>query len=141
MTFVNVIRRDHLSTDKDTKIVDFASLCTYLTIDSITKLGFGKELGYIENNADPYEYIEAVQKTLPLISVVSVIPMAVTVLSIPFVKAIVAPSPKDKKGIGKLLTYVFYALSSALKTNSTSKVSQIDRQMKHLRPTVEQERT
>jgi hypothetical protein len=73
-------------------------------------LGFGEELGYLEHNADPFEYIKAVQKMLPLISMVSVIPLAVTFLSIPFVKAIVAPNEKDKKGIGKLLTQVSHIL-------------------------------
>lgn len=102
--FISVIRRNHLSTDKETKIVDFARLCTYFTIDSITKLGFGEELGYLEQNADKYGYTDTVERMLPLISAVSVIPLATTFLSIPFVKAMIAPNRKDAKGIGKLLT-------------------------------------
>jgi hypothetical protein len=73
-------------------------------------LGFGEELGYLENNSDQYGYIEAVQRMLPMISMVSVIPLAVNLLSIPFVKAIIAPTPRDRKGIGRLLRYVHMLL-------------------------------
>ena len=104
-TFMKAIKRDHLSTDTETKSVDFARLCTYFTIDSISKLGFGESMGYLEHNADRYGYIEAVQEALPIISVVSVLPLATTVLNIPFIKNAFAPSRKDSTGLGRLLTY------------------------------------
>ncbi|SPN99923.1 related to pisatin demethylase (cytochrome P450) [Cephalotrichum gorgonifer] len=103
-TFMKVIKRDHLSTDSDTKITDFSRLCTYFTIDSISKLGFGEPMGYLEHNADRYGYIEAVHKALPIISIVSVLPLATTILNIPFIKNTFAPSRKDTTGIGRLLT-------------------------------------
>lgn len=105
-TFMKVIKRDHLSTDKETKVTDFARLCTYFTIDSISKLGFGEAMGYLEHNADRYGYIEAVQNALPIISVVSVLPLATTILNIPFIKNTFAPSRKDSTGIGRLLKCV-----------------------------------
>jgi hypothetical protein len=104
-------------------------------------LGFGKELGYLEDNADQYEYIEAVQKMLPLISIVSAIPLAVTILSIPFVKAIVAPNGKDKKGIGKLLTQVYPTFFFRFNTQSKLIGSQINQPTEHLIVTLEKGRT
>lgn len=104
---MKVIKRDHLSTDSETKIVDFASLCTYFTIDSISKLGFGENMGYLEHNADRFGYIEAVQKALPIISVVAVLPLATSILNIPFIKNAFSPSRKDSTGIGRLLTYAY----------------------------------
>lgn len=104
-TFIKVIKRDHLSTDKETKVVDFARLGTYFTIDSISKIGFGESMGYLEHNADRYGYIEAVHSALPVISVVSVLPLATRILNIPLIKNTFAPSRKDKGGIGRLLRY------------------------------------
>lgn len=116
-TFMKCIKRDHLSTDTETKIVDFARLCTYFTIDSISKLGFGESMGYLEHNADRYGYIEAVQEALPIISVVSVLPLATSILSIPFIKNTFAPSRKDSTGLGRLLTC---ASPHVLETHSPS---------------------
>ena len=103
-TFMNVIKRDHLSTETETKVVDFARLSTFFTIDSISKLGFGESMGYLEHNADRYGYIEAVHDALPIISAVSALPLATKVLSIPFIKNTFAPSRKDSTGLGRLLT-------------------------------------
>lgn len=61
-------------------------------------------MGYLEHNADRYGYIESVQRALPIISVASAIPLANSVLSIPFVKSLAAPSRKDTTGLGRLLT-------------------------------------
>lgn len=103
---IKCIRRDHLSTAAETKTTDFAKLCTYFTIDSMSKIGFGHSMEYLEHNADRYGYIEAVQSVLPLMSIVSVWPAVSTVVNVPFIKNAFAPSRKDTSGVGRMLSCV-----------------------------------
>jgi len=130
-TFMRVIKRDHLSTEEGTKIVDFARLCTFFTIDSISKLGFGEAMGYLEHNDDRYGYIEAVQNALPIISVVSVLPLATSILSIPFIKNAFAPTRKDATGIGRLLTLADRTAETALAADPDSRHDMVASWLRH----------
>lgn len=67
LTFMKVLERDHLSTDKETRVTDFALLCQFFTLDAISKLGFGKAIGHLELNTDRFGYIKAIETMLPII--------------------------------------------------------------------------
>jgi cytochrome P450 len=130
-TFMRVIKRDHLSTESETNIVDFARLCTFFTIDSISTLGFGEAMGYLEHNSDRYGYIEAVQNALPIISVVSVLPLATSILNIPFIKNTFAPTRKDSTGIGRLLRLADRTAESALAADINNRHDMVASWLRH----------
>lgn len=70
LTLMKVLERDHLSTGKETRVADFALLCQFFTVDTISKLGFGKAIGHLELNADRFGYIKAIETMLPIITAV-----------------------------------------------------------------------
>lgn len=47
LTFMKALERDHLSTGKETRVADFALLCQFFTLDTISKLDFGKAIGHL----------------------------------------------------------------------------------------------
>lgn len=112
LTFMKVLERDHLSTDSETRVTDFALLCQFFTLDAISKLGFGKAIGHLELNADRFGYIKAIETMLPIITAVSASPLATAITDVSFTKKLLSPSPKDASGMGPLLRYATLPIDS-----------------------------
>lgn len=105
LTFMKVLERDHLSTGKETRVADFALLCQFFTLDTISKLGFGKAIGHLELNADRFGYIKAIETMLPIITAVSASPLVTAITNVSFIKKLLSPSPQDASGMGPLLRF------------------------------------
>lgn len=133
LTFMKVLERDHLSTDKETRVVDFALLCQFFTLDAISKLGFGKAIGHLELNADRFGYIKAIETMLPIITALSASPLATAITNVSFIKKLLSPSPQDASGMGPLLRYVLHPLNASRSPQPTDP-SQTRRRDRHRRP-------
>ena len=82
-TFIKVLKRDHLSTATSTNPIDFTRLCTFFTIDSISKTSFGESMGYLESNSDLCSYIPTIRNTLPFASILSAVPFLTSLATFP----------------------------------------------------------
>ena len=65
MELIELIRRKYLSTKSDYQPVDLATICSYLTLDVISSLTFGKRIGYLDKNEDLYGFLKQTYTRLP----------------------------------------------------------------------------
>lgn len=75
----------------------------YFTLDSITRIAFGEAFGYLTTDSDVYGYIESLESMLPLLSLVTDIPLLRDALFSKWGLLLTGPSKKDPRGWGKLL--------------------------------------
>ncbi|KAI9869784.1 MAG: hypothetical protein M1830_005090, partial [Pleopsidium flavum] len=100
---VKLIERKYLSSGSVLHALDFAKLAQYFTLDVITDIAFGKAFGFLSRDEDLYGYIEMSEALIPAMNVTSVLPTLARILNSRWVKAMIAPSVKDKKGMGRLM--------------------------------------
>ncbi|KAK3319973.1 pisatin demethylase [Cercophora scortea] len=87
------------------KPFDFARKAQYFTTDVISLVGFSEPFGFLANDTDMYNYIELIEKILPVVMVNTVYPVFVKVQSLPIFRGL-QPSHTDAVGFGKVLGLV-----------------------------------
>jgi hypothetical protein len=83
--------------------LDFARMAQYFTLDSITKVAFGQEFGFLSREEDVHGYIKIIEDIAPLMQLSSEVPMLASIMSSPTVLSLAGPKPEDKDGIGRLM--------------------------------------
>ncbi|KAK3951404.1 cytochrome P450 [Pseudoneurospora amorphoporcata] len=78
-------------------------LCSYLTMDVITKLGFGDEFGYLKREEDVFGFLHEFREANWLMGIASDLPYLRNVLFSCWFLRWLGPKKTDKKGFGKLL--------------------------------------
>jgi hypothetical protein len=86
--------------------LDFARMAQYFTLDSITKIAFGEEFGFLSNEKDMHGYLKTIEDLAPMMQLSSEIPALGNFVSSPWLLSLMGPTPKDKAGVGKLMGYV-----------------------------------
>ncbi|KAK3695739.1 cytochrome P450 monooxygenase [Podospora appendiculata] len=84
--------------------LDLAMMVQYFTLDSITKIGFGEEFGYIRSEEDVYGYIALVTRLASVVTLSANVPYLANIMSSTLVLNLMAPKITDKSGVGR----VFY---------------------------------
>jgi hypothetical protein len=106
-SLIGLLGRKYLSDEKSTRLVEFAELSSYFTMDVITRSAFGKEFGYLKTDSDVYGFLGGVRDSWPGIAVALDIPWIRNILfSSPWLK-LFGPRPTDPTGLGKLMGWVF----------------------------------
>lgn len=88
------------------RALDFTKVAQYFTLDVITDVAFGKAFGFLSKDEDLYGYIKMTEDLVPLMNFMSVLPTLARFLNLRWVKAMIGPSVKDKKGMGRLMALV-----------------------------------
>ena len=104
--FVKLVRERYVSDGNEkgaTKVTDLAPLCSYLTMDVITKLGFGEEFGYLRREEDVFGFLQEFREANWLMGIASDLPYVRNVLFSNWFLRWLGPKKTDKKGFGKLL--------------------------------------
>lgn len=103
--FVRLVRERYVSGAKGqgTKVADLANLCSYLTMDVITKLGFGEEFGYLSREEDVFGFLQEFRGANWLMGIASDLPFVRNVLFSSWFLRWLGPKKTDRKGFGKLL--------------------------------------
>jgi cytochrome P450 len=84
-------------------MLDLANMAQYFTLDSISKLAFGEEFGLVEAERDIHGHIEMLNDVAPPIVLICAVPYLRAIFGSSFMLKLAGPSPKDKKGIGRLM--------------------------------------
>ncbi|KAF2022501.1 cytochrome P450, partial [Setomelanomma holmii] len=63
---VQLVGTKYLSTTHDYRPMDFGEKASFLTLDVISELAFGQAFGYVENDADVYEYLKITETFIPI---------------------------------------------------------------------------
>lgn len=107
-TLVDLLRRKYAvpasSTLKTTKpLLDLGMMSSYLTMDIITSLAFGKEFGYLKDETDHYNFLRGVRELWPRLSTSADIPWIRTILFSQAFLRVFGPKSTDKTGFGALM--------------------------------------
>lgn len=97
------IRRRYLSTRDELRPMDFARMTQYFTLDTITRLAYGKEFGHLETDSDVFEYIRTLRENAPTLQLRSDVPWVSKIFMNSQVLKLLAPKVTDKKGMGILM--------------------------------------
>jgi hypothetical protein len=101
---VNLIRTKYLSTNTETKPLDFGRKAQYFTLDVISDVAYREPFGFLASDSDMHDYIKEAEKVLPAALMVTIFPILNWVLQLSILKAVL-PSDKDPLGMGKIIGY------------------------------------
>ncbi|KAI0851282.1 cytochrome P450 [Daldinia vernicosa] len=101
--FVALIRRKYLSSDHELRSLDLASKITFLAIDVLSKVAYGRAFGYLRTDSDVHGHVESMETAINSLSVLLDIPwLAGPVFSRAFL-GLFGPKPTDESGRGKMM--------------------------------------
>jgi hypothetical protein len=103
LDFIALVRRKFLTVGTDIKPMDLAEKASFLTMDIISDLAFGRTWGCLEQDKDIDEWFRSIEVYLPVVATLSTIPFFASFFAISFVAKLVMPSEKDAAGPGRLL--------------------------------------
>lgn len=86
------------------KTIDLGRVTSYFTLDVISKIAFGQTFGFLDNDEDPFGYIENLATFLPAIIVFGVYTELTNILRIPLLKYAL-PKSTDKRGLGRVMGF------------------------------------
>lgn len=100
--WVQLIRTKYLSTEDRVIPMECAKKVQYFTLDVISSVGFGRPFGMLASDRDAMNFIRSSEEGLYMASVF--IALGISWLAhVPWLGRILAPSPKDPGGFGKIL--------------------------------------
>ncbi|KAK0644111.1 cytochrome P450 86A1 [Cercophora newfieldiana] len=99
---VTLLETKYLSTKTTSKPVDLARKVQYFTLDVISALAFGKELGYLASDKDLFDYIQTTESTLPIMLATAFMPTLLATIQSPRLKWLI-PDVRNMAGIGSVL--------------------------------------
>jgi len=101
--FIDLVRRKYLSTESELKPVDFGRKTQYLTLDTITKIAFSKEFGFLASDSDVHSYVESTESIFVLNQLCGEVPWMYSIFYSDWMLDLMGPKATDEKGLGKLM--------------------------------------
>jgi hypothetical protein len=83
-----------------------ASVGQFFTVDVLTKIAFGKSFGCLPSGTDMYDYIKTSHEFIPILELKLNHVWINAITSTDLFMYLVAPTVKDKTGMGKVMGYV-----------------------------------
>ncbi|KAL0939968.1 pisatin demethylase [Colletotrichum truncatum] len=103
---LNLIRTKYISTDNEVVPMDLAKKIQYFTLDVISGVGLGKTFGMLKKDADVDDYLKSSEEGITAISYALAFGVSWLVHA-PIIGRLVAPSPNDNNGFGKMIAACF----------------------------------
>lgn len=100
---IDLIERKYVSSGTDLKKMDFGRVAQFLTLDIISGLAFDRPFGDIAHDQDMFEYIKTTEENLPVMILMTILPWVHKLLEKSYLMDFLAPSVKDKVGLGKII--------------------------------------
>ena len=104
----DLIRRKHLSTAGELRVVDLSVLMRYFTIDVITRLGYGKSFGHLDEGADVTGFAASLDVAVKYLALIAEIPLLRRLFYSRYGLALLGPPETDERGAGKIMGYVVF---------------------------------
>lgn len=102
LQFVQLLEDRYLSTVSEARPVDFARKVQYMTLDVISQIAFGEPFGFMEKDADFFDYIKTTEDTVPMMQMFALIPWLIDLLQSKLGK-VMMPSEHDSVGLGPIM--------------------------------------
>ncbi|KAI1875919.1 uncharacterized protein JN550_001415 [Neoarthrinium moseri] len=126
-----LIRRKYLSTDTEFRPMDLATAVQYFTLDTITRIAYGKEFGYLEADSDLHAYIRTSEEQVPFLTAFAEIPWMRILFFSRFVLRFIGPKKTDRKGIGRLLGVADRIIEERLSAGAEEKQDMLSSFIRH----------
>lgn len=99
---VDLIERKYISDGTSYRPMDFGQKAQFFTLDVISDLAFGKPFGFLEQDADVYDYIKIVDSYLPAMVVMASVPSLARLTHTKMLRGLL-PKETDKIGFGAFI--------------------------------------
>ncbi|KAK3362327.1 pisatin demethylase [Lasiosphaeria hispida] len=100
---IDLVRRKYLSDEKNFHELDLALICSYFTLDVITKVGCGEAFGYLRTDSDLFNFLGELRSLWWIVGLTLDIPwIRNLVYGDTFIK-LFGPKKTDKGGFGRLM--------------------------------------
>lgn len=104
--FIHLLQSKYMSTDDKIVPVDLARKVQFFTLDVISGVGLGKSFGMLEADTDIDAYAKSSEEGLLLAA--KALALGINGLTqLPVIGPLIAPSPKDKTGFGRMMAACF----------------------------------
>ncbi|KAI2638910.1 cytochrome P450 [Hypomontagnella submonticulosa] len=100
---IALIRRKYLSTDTELHPMDFAHRIQFFTLDTITKVAYGRAFGFLASDSDVHGYIKTNEAQVRVLAALGDVPWLSKLIFNEYVLRWFGPKPTDKEGIGKMM--------------------------------------
>lgn len=104
--FIHLIRSKYTSSAENTTRMDLATKVQFFTLDVISKVGLGTAFGMLEADDDIDDYLKSSAKGLANGNTALALGISWLAHS-PFIGKLIAPSPRDQNGFGKMMATCF----------------------------------
>lgn len=84
--------------------MDLSRIISYFTLDVISKIAFGKTFGFLDEDDDPFGYLENLAQFLPAIILFGVFTELTQIMKIPLMKPLL-PKSTDRRGLGRVMGF------------------------------------
>ena len=105
--FVQLIKSKYLSTEQRVVPMECAKKVQYFTLDVISSVGLGRSFGMLLSDRDAHDFIKSSEEGLYKASVSMALGMS-WLAHVLWFGRILAPSPKDPTGFGKMIATCFH---------------------------------
>lgn len=116
--FVEKIEERWVSKPGTTKVFDIAKRIQFLTLDMISQLCFGRDLGFVEADKDAFDFQATVEMQMPIVGLFSIIVelshLYYLLSGIPWIRKVIVPSAGDKIGIGPIMAVSMPSLDCSI---------------------------
>ncbi|ROW02925.1 hypothetical protein VSDG_01713 [Cytospora chrysosperma] len=102
-TLIQYLRDKCAKGPEATSVVNFALVVNYFTMDVITRIAFGEELGFLRSDTDVHNLLAAVRAALRTVNVPLSIPWVRDITTSRWFLNYFGPRPTDKTGIGLVI--------------------------------------
>lgn len=99
---IALIESKYLSTARQYRPMDLGQKGQYFTLDVISHLAFGEAFGYLDQDADVFDYIKITSSFIPIMLVLANIPSLARLLQSRLFRGLL-PKESDKLGFGAFI--------------------------------------
>lgn len=102
--FIRLIEDKYLSTSTEYRPVNLGRKIQYMTLDVISSIAFGQAFGFMDDDADKFEYIKTTEDALPMMQLFALMPWLIRLIQSPLGK-VMLPSERDAVGLGRIIAF------------------------------------
>ncbi|KAH8201170.1 hypothetical protein TruAng_004638 [Truncatella angustata] len=128
---LGLIRRKYISSEKVYRPIDLATAVQYFTLDSLTRIAYGKEFGYLETDSDVHSYIKTSESFLPIIVFFAELPFFSRIFFSPSALKLYGPKATDKEGIGRLIGIAKEVVNKRFENNAEDQQDMLGSFIRH----------
>lgn len=84
-------------------VIDLAKTINFFTMDVITSLAFGQEIGFLQSDSDVHGLIAAIHHAMKTYTTPLAVPWLRDIFTSKLFNSILGPKPSDKTGVGLIM--------------------------------------